>query len=144
MEVRKAMLSDDSKEHYQFVLQDMITRRSAHQRAIRELDPAIASISIMLRGESPEATGIQQAPQTPPTSASSFQALRVPSAPGGQRYATVSTRWAILDLLDRANGPMSASEIADALLSEGLPTRAEKFVNNVSAVLSDMKTPRGE
>lgn len=140
------MLTDELTAHYQAVLKDLITRRSEHQRAvsehqrgIRDLDPIISSISRMLQGE-PGTHPIVQAQAATPVAA------KTPNPIGGHghRYATISTRWAILDSLDRASGPMSVSDIAEALLADGIPTKAANFANNVSAVLSDMKSSRGE
>lgn len=141
------MLTDDLKAHYQAVLRDLATRRSEHQRslgehqrAIRELDPVIANISKLVQVESSSAA--------PPPTQMTLSTAPLPTfrSPGaiGRRYATVSTRWAILDVLDRATSPKSASDIAEALLAEGIPTKAANFANNVSAVLSDMKAPREE
>lgn len=52
------------------------------------------------------------------------------------RYANISVRWAILDLLKNSQRPMSTAEIAEALTHAGVQTRATNFANNVSAVLS--------
>ena len=138
------ILTEELRSQYQAVLKDLITRRSGHQkeanehqRAIRELDPTIAGISKLLEG------GVPLQGTLPLTAAPAPIPIRPTVASQGRRYATVSTRWAILDLLDRSD-PMSPSDIADALLAEGIHTKAEKFANNVSAVLSDMKSPRGE
>ena len=130
-------LTDSMKAHYETVLSDLTTRRSdhhrevaVHQKAIREVDPMIAAIARIL--------GIQAAPPrtTPPRPQTSDS--------NDHRYVNVGTRWAILDILDRADDPLSISGIADALLTGGMRTNATNFKNNVSAVLSNMKSQRHE
>lgn len=61
--------------------------------------------------------------------------LQLSSRPPHLKYATISVRWAILDLL-HDSGAMFSAAIADALKAAGVRTRAANFVNNVSAVLS--------
>jgi hypothetical protein len=61
--------------------------------------------------------------------------LKAPLRPTSQKYARISVRWAILDLLNESDG-MSTSEITEALTAGGIQTRALNFANNVSAVLS--------
>jgi len=58
-----------------------------------------------------------------------------PSRPPSEKYANLSVRWAILDLLNDSQ-PMATAEIAEALLAAGVKTKAANFANNVSAVLS--------
>lgn len=53
-----------------------------------------------------------------------------------QRYARISVRWAILDLLNESPDGMSTAEIAEALKAGGVQTEAANFANNVSAVLT--------
>jgi hypothetical protein len=60
---------------------------------------------------------------------------RISSRPN-QKYARVSVRWAILDLLNQFPNGMSTSEIAEALKAGGIQSEAANFANNVSAVLS--------
>jgi hypothetical protein len=64
----------------------------------------------------------------------------------GRRFSVMSVRWAILILLDEAKSPMSQAELTEALESEGIraKSKATNFGNNVSAVLSNMKSPRNE
>ncbi len=65
--------------------------------------------------------------------------------PSSEKYARISTRWAILDLLNQSPEGMSTSEIAEALKAGGIQTEAVNFANNVSAVLStSMKTAKNE
>jgi hypothetical protein len=62
-----------------------------------------------------------------------------------QKYARMSVRWAILDLLNESPGGMSTAEITEALKAGGIQTEATNFSNNVSAVLSStMKTSKSE
>jgi hypothetical protein len=51
------------------------------------------------------------------------------------KYAKLSVRWAILDLLNDSDG-MTTSEISEALQAGGIQTRATNFANNVSSVLT--------
>lgn len=53
-----------------------------------------------------------------------------------QKYARISVRWAILDLLNQSSSGMSTSEIAEALKAGGVQSEAANFANNVSAVLT--------
>jgi hypothetical protein len=53
-----------------------------------------------------------------------------------QKYARVSVRWAILDLLNQFPNGMTTSEIAEALKAGGIQSEAANFANNVSAVLT--------
>lgn len=66
-----------------------------------------------------------------------------PSRPN-QRYARISVRWAILDLLSTSPNGMSTSEIAEALIAGGVQTEAANFANNVSAVLTTTMKPKQE
>ena len=70
----------------------------------------------------------------------------VPSAvvPQG-KYAGMSVRWAILNLLaEDATAPMTTGDIAEALLKAGIQTGGKSFSANVSAVLSGMNHNRKE
>jgi hypothetical protein len=58
-----------------------------------------------------------------------------PIRPTSQKYARISVRWAILDLLNDSDG-MTTAEISEALMAGGIQTRANNFTNNVSAVLT--------
>jgi hypothetical protein len=60
------------------------------------------------------------------------------------KYATVSVRWAILLLLSEAAEPLGVPDIKTALEAGGIRSRAEDFKNNVSSVLSVMKSARQE
>jgi len=61
------------------------------------------------------------------------------------RYAGISTRWAILELLsEHANRPLTTGEIAEALKAGGMTSSARNFAGNVSAVLSGMNHEKKE
>lgn len=60
------------------------------------------------------------------------------------KYSGLSVRWAILFLLSEAVAPMGTAEIADALTKGGVHSNAQRFVGNVSAILSGMVKERGE
>jgi hypothetical protein len=138
-EKRQTMVSDNLRPSYEAVLRDLHTERNdvhrdvaALQRKLKELDYNISSLSRRL--------GL----------VATFPSFSTPQNPlqssisDAQKYATASTRWAILLELNKSAIPMSVQEIADALLKGGIRTRATNFNNNVSAVLSDMKTKNNE
>lgn len=58
-----------------------------------------------------------------------------PRRPQNLKYAKLSVRWAILDLLNDSDG-MTTAEISEALQAGGIQTRATNFANNVSSVLT--------
>jgi hypothetical protein len=61
------------------------------------------------------------------------------------RYAGISVRWAILNLLgEDAVGPLPTSKIAEALTTGGITSTSQNFTSNVSAVVSDMTNKRRE
>jgi hypothetical protein len=139
------MSSDDLRAHYDAVIKDLFARRSEHQRAIgihqravAELDQLIAGMSKNYEEPVPgEASATTSKPLSDNKRAASFRTSQPP------RFATISVRWAILYLLDE-NESLSTSEIADALQAGGIRSKASNFNNNVSAVLSNMKTGRDE
>jgi hypothetical protein len=120
-------------EHYRAVLDDLQNQRNVLQYRIKEIDTAITSLHRLI----PE-----DAKSELPTPAMP----NVPSAvvPQG-KYAGMSVRWAILNLLaEDATAPMSTGDIADALLRGGIQTSGKSFSGNVSAVLSGMNHDRKE
>jgi hypothetical protein len=132
------VVSDNLRQHYDAVLADLQTERndvhkevSTLQRKLKELDYNIGSLSRRL-GITPVFPAF--------SSANPLQSAIAES----QRYSTASVRWAVLLELNKSIGPMSTQEIADALLTGGIRTKASNFNNNVSAVLSDMKTNKNE
>jgi multidrug resistance efflux pump len=118
-------LTSDLKTHYEAVLEHLEAERQQAQQQMAALQTRLKelhnSISTLARTLNPDA---------PPTSRSSAS-LR----PAHLKYANISVRWAILDLLHDSNA-MTTSEIAEALKAAGVQTRATNFANNVSAVLS--------
>ncbi|MFZ1010321.1 MAG: hypothetical protein WAN65_26015 [Candidatus Sulfotelmatobacter sp.] len=120
-------LTPELRVSYEAVLHDQESERdevqqqvSAGQARLKELHN---SISTLLRRLNPDA----------PTISSSSSAT--PLRPSSKKYATISVRWAILDLLAESE-PKTTAEIAEVLSMAGVQTRAANFVNNVSAVLS--------
>jgi hypothetical protein len=61
------------------------------------------------------------------------------------KYAGLSVRWAILNLLSEdVDGPLPTSKIAELLTIGGITSQGETFTSNVSAVISDMKNKKHE
>lgn len=116
-------LSSDLKASYEAVLQDLDSQRADVQHQVGELQKRLHdlnhSIGTISRHLSPET------PSSP---------LLI-SRPASSKYANSSVRWAVLDLLSDSE-PKTTAEIADALLTGGIPTKAANFANNVSAVLT--------
>jgi len=119
-------LNDELKRHYEAVLQDLETERYQVQSQIAPLQARLKelhnSIQTLTKKINPEANTHSTLPFVRPTLAN-------------QKYARLSVRWAILDLLNDTRARTS-SEIAEALKAAGIQTKAANFVNNVSAVLS--------
>jgi hypothetical protein len=114
------MVSDDIKLHLQAVLDHYCeVRNQTHaqvselQAKLKEQQNTIASLAKELYGSS-----------VPPSV----------NLIGSMKYANISVRWAILDVLE--SGPLATADIADILKREGVTTKAANFTNNVSAVLS--------
>jgi hypothetical protein len=120
-------LSPELRASYEAVLHDQESERdevqqqvSAGQARLKELHN---SISTLLKRLSPDAIVLHSLDSV------------TPSRPPSRKYATMSVRWAILDLLAESE-PKTTAEIAEALIAAGVQTKAANFVNNVSAVLS--------
>jgi hypothetical protein len=114
-------LSSDLKSNYDAVLVDLEGQcTQIHQQLVplqtrlKELHHAIATLKSINPDAHPSV---------------------ISARPINQKYANISVRWAILDLLADSE-PMSSSEIADALMASGVQTKAVNFANNVSAVLT--------
>ncbi len=114
------MVNDDIKTHLQAVLDHYTQIRdqthsqvSELQAKLKEQQNTIASLARELYGSN-----------VPPS-------VRLI---GSLKYANISVRWAILDVLE--SGPLATADVADILKREGVTTRAANFTNNVSAVLS--------
>src|SRR5208283_5039521 len=89
------------------------------QARVRDFNTSIATVNKSLDADTSTPSKLPLATSRPPNS----------------KYANMSVRWAILDLLNDSE-PMTTAEIAEALKAEGVQTRAANFANNVSAVLS--------
>ena len=115
-------LDNESKGHVDAVLQlleaekDQVQKQvAAGQARLQEINASIGTVKSLN------------------SSAPPLQSFS--SRPPHLKYATISVRWAILDLL-HDSGAMFSAAIADALKAAGVRTRAANFVNNVSSVLS--------
>ena len=119
-------LNNEQRTYFEGVAQFLEIERRDLQQSIAESQKklvsvcqSLATISSYLNTD----TSLSSSSKSVPASAS-------------LRYASMSVHWAILDLLLDSQQPMTTAEIADALLSRGVQTKAANFVNNVSAVLS--------
>jgi hypothetical protein len=119
-------METNKRAGYEIVLEDLENERTAvHrevaelQRRLKELDFNIASLSRRLNANPIAAATPRQQSIFPPE----------------QKYAFISVRWAILDLLNDSE-PMTTADIAEVLKACGVKTKAANFTNNVSAVLS--------
>jgi hypothetical protein len=117
------MPQDAQKVAYGSAYQHLEAER---QEIMRDLAPLNARLK--------EVLGIQASLLKRINSETSPQST-TPSRPN-QKYARISVRWAILDLLNQSPDGMSTAEIAEALKAGGVQTEAANFANNVSAVLT--------
>jgi len=116
----KHMVNEDIKTHMQAVLDHFCQTRDQTQAQLHELQTKLKEQNNTISSLSRELFG--------PNAPASVR-------PSSHKYARISVRWAILDLLNESK-PLSTAEIADILTREGVTTKAENFLNNVSAVLS--------
>ena len=120
-------LTTELKSSYEAVLHDLEVERNEAQEQITSLQARLKelhnSISTLTRRLSPD---VSVSP-----SSHSLTPSRLPN----RRYASMSVRWAILDLLAESE-PKTTAEIAEVLIAAGVQTKAANFANNVSAVLS--------
>src|SRR5260370_31221723 len=106
-------------EHYRAVLDDLQKQRELHQFKITEIDKAVASLRRLIPGEAQEELPI------PGYTSPMLPTMRV------GKYAGMSVRWAILNLLNEdATGPMGTSEIAEALQRGGITSAGRNFNAN--------------
>lgn len=117
-------LSTELKVSYEAVLHDLEAEQAEthqqlvkYQNRLKELHHSILTLKKRLEAD-------------PPLSTST-----TPSRQPDKKYAFLSVRWAILDLLAESDAKTTA-EIADALMAAGVQTKAANFANNVSAVLT--------
>lgn len=118
-------LTNELKASYDAVLRDLQSEHSDIQQQIvplqarlKEIHNSIATLAKRINPDAPSNL-ITSLPR-----------------PAQLKYANMSVRWAILDLLNDSQKAMTTPEIADALKAAGIPTQAANFANNVSAVLS--------
>lgn len=125
-------LTNDKKAQYEAVKHDLEEERRQKLEQIASLNADVrdlnASINTLSKRIDPDAT--EPYPSTTPIR----PALK---------YANLSVRWAILDLL-HGSTPKATGEIAEALKAGGIPTNAANFANNVSAVLTTTMKENGE
>jgi hypothetical protein len=118
-----------NQEQYRAVLDDLLKQRNQLQYKISEIDAAVSALRKLM----PEAEIV------------SHVARQVPLAISGGKYAGMSVRWGILQLLSEdAVGPMVTGQIAEALVMGGIRSDGKNFPGNVSAVLSDMNRIKQE
>jgi len=127
------LLTDEVKAHIQGAIEHLESERqqaqhqvTAAQLHIKELNSSITTLQKSLNHE-----------------ASPFRSFHAPLRPPHLKYANISVRWAILDLLHDSKA-MTTPEIADALKAAGIESKAANFANNVSAVLSTTMTKHNE
>ncbi len=128
-------LTPELRASYEAVLRDQESERDEVQQQVSagqaRLKEVHNSISTLLKRLNPDAVTSPSSSVNPPRQSS-------------RKYAYMSVRWAILDLLAESE-PKTTAEIAEALIAAGVQTKAANFVNNVSAVLSTtMKEAHGE
>jgi hypothetical protein len=141
---------DDQKNLYEAMLSELHTKRSYYRRCASDTDQAISGLIKVMQAsgmvvptqETTALAVIHPSPQVQPQDRRSA----VSTHPISHRFGSMSVRWAILLLLDEAKSDMSTSEIVEALEAGDIraKSKAVSFNNNVSAVLSDMKSPRAE
>ncbi len=117
-------------EQYRAVLDDLMKQRNQLQFRMGEIDAAVAALRRLM-------------PDAPSAPQPDSQATLLLASDG--RYSGMSVRWAVLALLSEdAIAPMGTGQIAEALRAGGLTSGGKSFASNVSAVLSGMKSERGE
>lgn len=121
-------------DHYRATLADLEQRKADYLNEIKELDGLIAGIAKQIQL-------IESLPVPPPLSDQSAISRIVPQTVDPHAFKNMSVRWAILKLFGENQIGLSlpSSEIAKALETGGVETRGERFVGNVSAVVSAMK-----
>jgi hypothetical protein len=137
------VIGNDSKAHFECVLREAEARRDDLHRQIVELQRQHRQMETTISGIlSIAPAGIATTPDPHPQNIGSK--FRPTPFPDSQKYAVLSTRWAILLALSETSLPMSIPDLAEHLKAGGVRTEAANFNNNVSAVLSRMKSDRGE
>jgi hypothetical protein len=122
--------------HYAAVLADLRGRRSKLQADLSEIDVAIGAIQRQMQSSAGQ-------PHLPLPELAQNHASGDGSKRGGQ-YANISVRWGVMwRLAEYAPMGERTGEIANALLEGGYESKADRFPNLVSAVLSNMKS-KGE
>lgn len=125
------MMDEQVRKSYEISLRDLEQRCSEAKRQLATIQTRLKELhqtAQMIHSLLHESDGMQMA--------------LLPN-PETTKYAALSVRWAILSFLSDAKQPLTAQEIADALITGGIQTEASNFTNNVSSVLSQMraKTP---
>jgi hypothetical protein len=121
-------LTTEQRAGVEFVVRQLEAQRQQKQQLISDHQSQINDLNSQVRDLN---TSIATVSRTldPDTTSKPHVSSR------SDKYASLSVRWAILDLL--SNSPaMSTAEISDALIAAGIESRAANFANNVSAVLS--------
>jgi hypothetical protein len=123
-------MSDDMRIHYEAVIRDLDTKCADVQQRVGDLQRQLKDLHFTR-------ANICRMIDVPGTAGHNVVSVRSHDT---QKYATYSVRWAILFLLSESSDPLSIQEISDALLAGVIRTSATNFSNNVSAVLSQMKS----
>jgi hypothetical protein len=130
------LMTEGLHEQYEAVLVDLRERRTGYVNAIKELDAMIEGMTRQLEALK---TGRPISANFKPVTASDKN-----SADETPPYANMSVRWAVLKLLASADRPIGTGDIAKALEAGGVESKGQRFSSIVSAVLSDMKSKKGE
>jgi hypothetical protein len=128
------MLTDETKVHLEASLAHLEREHDAVLQEVKDRQGRLRELAYTIATLSKEIGRIPAQPTAPvihPTVSHQTTMTCDPS----RKYANISVRWAILHLLSEKE-PMTTSDIADALKTCGVTTRAANFTNNVSAVLS--------
>jgi len=116
--------------------------KKAYEATLRDLEARCTDTQRQLAAMQAKMKQLHQTAQTIARliAEGSGQQMSLVQNPDAHRYHAFSVRWAILCLLTETSQPFSVQEIADALLAGGIRTEATNFPNNVSSVLSQMRS----
>ena len=117
-------LTNEMKKHYQIILKSHITNLAKHEHEFLKHKTVIQELKLVIINLS--------------------KTLKINPPIGSLPYENMSIRQAILYFLNETNQPLSAPDIAKALIQGGIHTKALNFANNISAVISNMKRHRKE
>lgn len=143
-------MAEDSRILYEAMLKELHAKRSYYRRCASDADQTISGLLKLMQASgmsvpAQESTALAVIPKPQPNAIEGRQPVPI-APPASHRFGSMSVRWAILLLLDEATSDMSTADIVAALEAGDIraKSKAVNFSNNVSAVLSDMKSPRAE